>query len=148
MEIPRTELARQEVIGLGIPALVIRAIQNPDQAMRMLAQHDIEAASAFGAQDLAPVSLAYRGELVGGNNSALEQIEPAKILHPGRLEIFLGQICQLKIKAPETPLLRQMVNGQHGGKREPLLRNQDRNEGRGPIMDMQNLGGWRPPPGT
>src|SRR5205085_827683 len=33
LKIPRTELARQQMIGLGIPALVIGAIQDSHQAM-------------------------------------------------------------------------------------------------------------------
>ena len=138
-EIAGTELARQKKIGLGIPAFVIGAIQNADQPMRMLAQHDVEIAPPFGSQHLAPITLAHGGDLVGKNDSALEQIQPAEILDARRLEIALRQIRQVEIEAPETPLLGEMMNREHGRKRQALVLHENRNERRRPIVDMEDL---------
>src|ERR1700694_1376521 len=107
--------------------------------MRVLAQDDVEAAAAFRAQDFVAITLAYRRDLVGENNSALEQVEPAEKLDAAGHEVSLGEIRQVKVEAPETSLLREMMDRENRGEGKVLMVDQHGHERRGPIMDVQNL---------
>src|ERR1700682_5973287 len=101
--------------------------------MRVFAQNDVESA-AFRAEHLPAIAFAHRRDLVGENDSALEQIQPAKKLDAARREVSLGQIRQGKIKAPETSLLRKMMDREDRGERQVLMVHQHGHERRGPVM--------------
>jgi len=134
------------MIGLGIPAAVIGAVENGGEPVRVLAQDDVEFAAAFGRQHFTPIPLAHGRDFIGENDPTLEEVEPAKILDASRLEIPLRQIRQIEIKAPETSLFREMMNREHGGERQSLVDDQHGHERGRPIVDMKDLRHGRHPP--
>ena len=118
----------------------------PVEPMGVFAQHDVELAAALRGEHLAPETFADGGDLVGEKDPALEQIQPAEILDAGRFEISLRQIRQIEIESPKTSLLRQMMDREHGRKRQFLFGHQHRDKRRSPIVHVKNLRRWRHPP--
>src|SRR5438105_10346275 len=89
--------------------------------MCVLAHNDVEAAAAFGAEHLMPITLAHRRDLIGENNTSFEQIQPSEELDTARHEVSLGQIRQAKIEAPETSLFRDMMDREDRGEGKLLM---------------------------
>src|SRR5881227_3527465 len=107
--------------------------------MSVFAQDDVESRTPFRAQHLMPITLAYRRNLIGENNTALEQVQPSEELDTARHEVSLGQIRQAKIEAPETSLFRDMMDREDRGEGKLLMVDQRGHQSRGPIMHVQNL---------
>src|SRR5205085_7815656 len=91
-------------------------------------------------------TLAHRRDLIGENNTALEQVQTAEELDTARHEVSLGQIRQAKIEAPETSLFRDMMDREDRGEGKLLMVDQRGHQSRGPIMHVQNLRRRRHPP--
>ena len=64
-------------------------------------------------QYFAPVMLAYRGDLVGIENSAFKKIQASKKFDAMQCEKSFRQICETEVQSPETALFSQVMNGQH-----------------------------------
>src|SRR5205085_11855077 len=129
-----------------IPAAIIGAAQNGGEAVRVLAQNNVEVAAAIGREHLAPITFAHGRDLVAEHDPAFKQIEPPEIFDAVRLEITLRQIRQVEIESPETSLLGQMMDGEDGRERQLLVGHEDGNKRGGPIVGVKNLGrGWHPP---
>ena len=100
-------------IGLGIPARVIHSVDNPLQVRAARRDHRVESEPAFGGLDLLRVRWADRGNPIGEDDAALEQVHLAVELQRVRREKPPGQIRQRKIQAPEHSLIGDVVDRQH-----------------------------------
>src|ERR1700681_3747138 len=107
--------------------------------MRMLARTDVEPEATIDAQHLTAIPFTDGGDLVREENSALEQVQSAEELDAVRLKVSLGKIGEVKIKSPETALLRKVMNRKHGGEGQLLVAHQHGNECRRPIVHVEDL---------
>src|SRR3984893_5174224 len=88
----RIVLHWEQRIGRRIPARVIRAVQNPNKAMRVFAKHAIETTTARRRLHFAPVALAHRCDPVGMENSPFEEIHSPEELDASQSEKSFVQI--------------------------------------------------------
>ena len=98
-------------------------------------------------QYFAPVMLAYRGDLVGIENSAFKKIQASKKFDAMQCEKSFRQICETEVQSPETALFSQVMNGQHRFERQALRMHKYRYQRWCPIVHVQNLHLRRQSPG-
>ena len=60
------------MIGFRIPAAIIGAAQNGGEAVRVLAQNNVEVAAAIGREHLAPITFTHGRDLVGEHDPAFK----------------------------------------------------------------------------
>src|SRR6266850_1299102 len=107
--------------------------------MRVFAQYPIEPVAARWRQDFTPVMFANRCDLIGVQNSALEEIQASEEFHSMQGKKSLRQIGKPEIESPKAALVSDMMNGQHSFKRQALPVHEHRHERRRPIVHVQNL---------
>src|SRR6266542_4976427 len=110
--------------------------------MRVLSQYYVKAAAAGWRLYFAPVMFAHRCDLVGIKNRALEKIQSSKKFDTVQGEKWRRQIREVEIKAPETALVRHVMNRKHRFERQIMRAHKHRHQRCRPIMHVQNLQ-WR-----
>ena len=76
------------------------------------------------------------GDLIGIKNSAFEKIQPAEKLYSLKRKKSVRQIREMEIDSPETALVSDMMDGQHGFERKSVCVNKNRHQRRCPIVHV------------
>ena len=104
-------MAAGEFVHGRIPALIIGAIKNAHEPMRIFAQHDLESTAAGRRLNLARVMFARGRDSIGIQDSAFQQIQPAEEFESAQREVTFREIGERKIESPKAALIREMMDG-------------------------------------
>src|ERR1041384_1110285 len=119
-KLTRCVIRRKKFVRLGIPTPVIGAVQNGAQLVRIFAQDHVQTTTEFRRLDLASMSLAYSRDFVGQENSAFEEVQLSKEFHAAEGEESLVEVREAKIEPPKTSLLGDVMDREHGRKRQTV----------------------------
>src|SRR5260370_41607668 len=95
---------RYERILGGVPCRVVHTIQNADHSVAAPANYSIQTIPEFGSLDFLRVARADRAEIVGIDNSALQEIHIAIKFECSRIEQYLRNTHSRQNVAPELPV--------------------------------------------
>ena len=106
----------EERVGLGVPPLVVDAVENAVDHRGPLAQHAVQALAERGRADLLAVAGADRGDGVGVEQAPLEQVDPAVILDALGVKQVLRDAGVRHGGRGEDPLVREIVHREQRGR--------------------------------
>ena len=109
----------EAAVHRGIPHLVVDAVDDAVQIVTALLQHSLEPAAERGGADLARVGAADRGEQVGEDEPALEEVELAVELDAGRCEQVPAEPGHRHVVVPEHALVGEVVDGEERARSPP-----------------------------
>ena len=139
-------VARRQVPVRGrVPLRIIHAVQNTAQVRRAPPQHAVQFFSELRRLNLLGIFPAHRGQHVGVDQPALEEIEVIELLQFVHGEDLPGKQQPLRRIRRKPPLIAGVVNGQHHsrlaqhrvqGVHRPQVH---RNQRRLPVVYMKHL---------
>ncbi len=145
-KILRRKFGGRELVGLRTPLVVVDAVENSGDRRGAVAQHAFQTESVFGGLNLLTVFPADRGDEVGIGQRAFEKVHLAEEFHLRHGEEIPGQHEQRKSVGREQSLVAHVVDGEdradvaEGGILGVDGAEQNRNQGRLPVVTMKNVG--------
>ncbi len=136
-----------ELVGLRAPFVVVDAVENARHRRGAVAEDAFEAESVFGGLNFLAVFLADCGDVVGVSQRAFQEIHLAEELHLRHGEEIPREHEQRQSVRREQALVAHVVDGED---RAHFVESrvfgvdgaeQNRNQGRLPVMAMKNMRG-------
>ncbi len=135
-----------EFVGLGIPLIVINAVQDSSHGLCPLLEHTLQAETKFGSLDFLAILSAHGRDHVRVSQRALQKINVAEVLHFCNGEQIPRQHKQGQNLRRKQSLVSHVVDGEDHARIvecrifRVLRSQQQRDERRLPIVAMKNVG--------
>src|ERR1700690_88022 len=135
-----------ELVGLGIPSVVIHSIEDSGDGLRQCFEHPFQPETVFGSLDFLAVLFADGGNKIRVGDAALQKIDVAEELHLGDGKKVPRQHEQRQNFSGKQALVSNVVDGENnaaiaeGRVFDVLGSQQDWNQARLPVMAMENVG--------
>ncbi len=145
-QVLRTEVAGRILVGFGVPLVIIDAVENSRYGRRAGAQHALQPETVFRALDLLAVLPAHRGDEIGEDQRALQEVHLAVEFELVDGEQVPRQQQERQRVGRKQALVADVVDGKHRARvmERGIVRiqaaQQDRHQRRLPVVAVKNVG--------